>query len=438
MSNPLVADAIDTATPFSGAGILDSGEQLAGAIRSGDWVQGTVAGVGVALDTAATVIDPLGSLIGAGLGWLIDHLEPLKGWFNDFTGDAGQVAAFGQTWANISDQLEDAQHELNRILADVDHLHGETIDAYVRFQRETAQHLGVAASWADAMSTGLQVAGTIVQIVHDVVRDVLSQLVGSIISWAAEAIFTLGLATPAIVAQVSTRVASLATKVGRSVTDALSSCKALARLLDQLSTLMRHAADVYATALRKTQKAVHNAQEAVIGLPGIRRLDPRRTDLIDNMTRWADDANIPGYKPFGNLTPTDFIDTHLKQFDQVGRPWWRFPLDDGFDPAVPRVPANQILKPGDEITRISVDSPVDDTGKFAAPKDTSFTDLSLPPDRLGPDYGSYTLRLKPGMVLPDEVVFGRIAPGFEQRGKGLQYFFPGGINKWLDYFDIVE
>ena len=75
-ANPLVVAPIDTATPFSGAGLLDSGSQLVSAIESGNWAEGTLAGVGVALDTAATVVDPLGSLIGAGLGWLIDHLEP--------------------------------------------------------------------------------------------------------------------------------------------------------------------------------------------------------------------------------------------------------------------------------------------------------------------------------------------------------------------------
>lgn len=249
-ANPLVAAPIDTATPFSGAGLLDSGSQLVSAIESGNWAEGTLAGVGVALDTAATVVDPLGSLIGAGLGWLIDHLEPLKGWFNDFTGDAGEVAAFGQTWANIQSQLQTSGEELARIVGDVDELAGEAMDAYRRFQAESAQHLSAAASWAGAMSTGLQIASTIVQVVHDLVRDVLSQLVGSIISWAAEAVFTLGLATPVIVGQVATRVASLSAKVGRTVIDAVTSCKSLAKLLDELTALLRQAGSLFDSVLK--------------------------------------------------------------------------------------------------------------------------------------------------------------------------------------------
>lgn len=436
-ANPLVAAPIDTATPLSGAGILDSGEQLAEAIRSGDWAQGTMAGVGVALDTVATVLDPLGSLIGAGLGWLIDHLEPLKGWFNDFTGDAGEVAAFGQTWANVETQLRGAEGELIRILSDIEGMEGEAIDAYVRFQHDSARHLGAAASWAGAMSTGMQIASTIVQIVHDIVRDVLSQLVGSIIAWAAEAIFTLGLATPVIVAQVSSRVSSWVTKIGKNVTDAISSCRALSKLLDEISTLMKKGADVYSSVLKGAKTTTHNVTETVAGLPGIRRLDPRRNDLIDNMTRWADDAKIPGYKPYGDLTPQQFLDQHLKQFTESGFPDWRWPRDDGFDMTVPRKPANSVLLPGDQFDRLSPMPPIKDQGQFASPPGTQFPTQSLPPDRLSPNFQHYTLEVvKP---LPDNVLVGRIAGDFQQPGQGIQYFFPGGIAHWVEagYIKLV-
>ncbi len=68
MSNALVAGPVDTATPFSGAGLLDSGTQLASAIESGNWVEGGLAAFSTVVDTVATAIDPLGSLIAAGLG----------------------------------------------------------------------------------------------------------------------------------------------------------------------------------------------------------------------------------------------------------------------------------------------------------------------------------------------------------------------------------
>ena len=250
MSNPLVADAVDTATPFSGAGILDSGTQLAAAIESGNWVEGGLAAFSTAADAVATVSDPLGSLIGAGLGWLMDHMEPLKGWMNDLTGDAGQVAGFAQTWENMQTQLEGAAQTLDHVVTDLDEMSGQAIEAYRRFQADAAAHIRTAGRLAGAMGAGLEIASTIVQVVHDVVRDVLSQLVGSAISWAAEAVFTLGLATPLIIEQVSTRVASLAAKVGSKVTAVLASCKNLMKLLDELKALFRNAGDLFDTVLR--------------------------------------------------------------------------------------------------------------------------------------------------------------------------------------------
>lgn len=247
--NPLVAGAVDTATPFSGTGLLDSGTQLAAAVRSGDWVAGGMAAFGTVMDAAATAMDPLGSLFAAGLGWLMDHLEPLKGWLNDLTGDAGEVQAFAQTWANIATQLQASGDELVRILGDLDEQAGEAIEAYRRFQTDAAAHLSSAAGLAGAMSTGLSIASTIVQVVHELVRDVISQLVGSAISWAAQIVFTVGLGTPWVISQVCSRVASLAAKVGSKLTSLIDSIRALATLLDKLKALLSKVDDLFRKVL---------------------------------------------------------------------------------------------------------------------------------------------------------------------------------------------
>ncbi|ERK70025.1 WXG100 family type VII secretion target [Leifsonia aquatica] len=288
-TNALVAAPVDTATPFSGAGLLDSGSQLVSAIESGDWVEGGMAAFSAAADTIATVSDPLGSLIAAGLGWLIDHFEPLKGWFNDLTGDAGEVQAFAQTWTNIQTQLQQSGDELTRILGDVDELTGEAMDAYRRFQQDSAQHLHGAATWAGAMATGLSVASTIVQVVHDIVRDVLSQLVGSAISWASEAVLTLGLATPWIVEQVSTRVASWVAKIGSKMTALVRSVKALSKLLDELRGLLRQADDLFASVLKGGKGGAGRGlgrEGDADGVPPLHGLADGDDDGITELTRF--------------------------------------------------------------------------------------------------------------------------------------------------------
>lgn len=294
MSNALIAGPIDTATPFSGAGLLDSGSQLVAAIESGNWVEGGLAAFGAAADTVAAVMDPLGSLIAAGLGWLIDHFEPIKGWFNDLTGDAGAVAGFAQTWTNVQNQLDASADYLERVVTDLDDMAGEAIDAYRRFQADAAAHIRASASWAGAMSTGLQIASTIVQVVHDLVRDILSQLVGSAISWATQAVVTVGIATPWIIAQVSSRVASWTAKISSKLTGLLRSCGKLGDLLTQLRGLMDKGAGLLGSVPRRTSRTTPRSDGTSLPHGGAPHPDdaalPRRGDRGDDAsTRPIDD-----------------------------------------------------------------------------------------------------------------------------------------------------
>jgi hypothetical protein len=245
-TNPLVADRVDTTSPFAGAGVLEDGYDLVTAIQDESWVDGALAGASLVMDTVAAVSDPLGTLIGAGLGWLIDHLSPLNEWLEDLTGDADQVRAFAQTWANVAGQLDESGGELSRkVAADLEELSGAAAQAYRAYAGDMAAHLHGAGQWAQGVSTGLSIAAEIVQVVHDLVRDTLADLVGSIISWMAEAALSFGLATPWVIEQVATRVASLTTRLGTSITGLLRSLKNLGGLLDSLKTLLRRAKKIF-------------------------------------------------------------------------------------------------------------------------------------------------------------------------------------------------
>ncbi|WP_051274682.1 hypothetical protein [Cellulomonas sp. URHD0024] len=280
--NPLVAAPVDTSTTFGGAGLLDSVSGLCDALQSTSWVSAGLAGVGVALDTVAAVVDPLGSLISAGLGWLIEHLQPLKGWLNDLTGDAGAVLGFAGTWGNVADAMGAAGNELTRVVrADLEAMSGESISAYSAYADALADRIRVTGSSAASIGSALKVCAMIVQAVHDLVRDTLSQLVGSIISWAAEAVFTLGLATPVIVGQVSTRVSSLATRIGRSVTDVITSAKSLRGLLDALKGALTRLSHGVRSKLPGHAEAPGAPTPRVADAPTERVGDPSVHDPVD-------------------------------------------------------------------------------------------------------------------------------------------------------------
>lgn len=237
MTSPLVATPVDTATPFSGAFLIEDGQMLADAIGSGDWVEGGVAAFASVLDAAAFITDPIGTLIANGLGWVLDHIEPLKGWMNDFTGDAGEVAAFAQTWHNVGTRMYDSGAALAAATKDLDAMSGATIDAYLAYTGDAIKQLNATGDWANAIGQGMEIASYLVQIVHDLVRDAVSQIVGTAISVALEMALTAGMATPVAVEQITTKVGSLATKVGRSVERLLRAFRKLNELLDALRAL---------------------------------------------------------------------------------------------------------------------------------------------------------------------------------------------------------
>ncbi|MDU6745842.1 MAG: hypothetical protein E6448_08270 [Actinomyces sp.] len=238
MSNSLVAERQESTGQLAGTLLIEDGEALVKAFESKDWVSGGVALFSTALDIGAAVLDPLGTLIAMGLGWLIEHVHPLDEWLDAFTGDADQVAAYSATWKNIHAQLAEAGTLLqNHTRVDLSDMRGETIQALNALEGDIAKTVEKAGRWADAMGTALEVAASLVQVVHDLVRDALSQIIGAFASALIEAVATAGLALPAIIQQVTAKVSSLATRISETINKVIESIGNLKGLLGQLAGL---------------------------------------------------------------------------------------------------------------------------------------------------------------------------------------------------------
>lgn len=237
--NPLVAAPVASQpSAFGGAFLLQDGADLANAIQSGNWVEGGMAAFSTAVDTIAAVIDPIGTLLANGLGWVLDHIEPLRGWLQDLTGNAAEVQAFAQTWANVSNQLNRVGGDLQHRLADLDDMSGETITAYRAHVQSLADTVASTGTWSGAVGSGIEIASTLVQAVYELVRDGIAQVVGTAISALITAGATLGLGTPVAVGQIVARVSSVATRVGRFIENLLSSARKLMPLFDKLCTVL--------------------------------------------------------------------------------------------------------------------------------------------------------------------------------------------------------
>ncbi|MGH3994043.1 MAG: hypothetical protein ACRDSN_16485, partial [Pseudonocardiaceae bacterium] len=94
--NPLVAPPGEV-TETDGASIVDSIVQTGKEIGDRDAAGITVQGAGVALDSLGAIVDPLGTLAAAGVGWLIEHCEPLRWPLDQLAGDPQAIEAVSQT-----------------------------------------------------------------------------------------------------------------------------------------------------------------------------------------------------------------------------------------------------------------------------------------------------------------------------------------------------
>jgi hypothetical protein len=100
--NPLVAQAHSSTTWYTGLGLAEDAAQISNGIHDNSWVDGTLGGVGGALDVLGTIIDPLGSLVAWGVGWLMEHVRPLKEALDWLAGMPDEIAAHAATWRNVA------------------------------------------------------------------------------------------------------------------------------------------------------------------------------------------------------------------------------------------------------------------------------------------------------------------------------------------------
>jgi hypothetical protein len=158
------------------------------------------------------------------VAWIIEHVKPLSQALDWLAGDPAQIAAHAQTWRNIAGSLRDSAAELDRdVQSNTPDWHGTAADAYRTWAMQQQGAIGGLATAADAMATITEAAGFLIAGVRMLVRDAIATCVSRLVVYAAEVVGSLGLATPLVVEQVSTLVASWSGKIARWLKDLLAS-----------------------------------------------------------------------------------------------------------------------------------------------------------------------------------------------------------------------
>ncbi len=243
MSNPLVAPVKDSTTAVSGVPLLEGALDLKSAIESGDWASVAMGAVGTALDALTAVMDPFGAIFAAGVGWLIEHVGPLKDALDALAGNVDEVTAQAETWTNVAKELGTVSVELvDLVEKDLGSWKGEAADSYRNQARNTSTLIESAQKGSEGAASGVQTAGQVVAAVRTLVRDIIAELVGHLISWALQVVFTLGIGLTWVVPQVVAAVAKTASKIAGLTTKLVKALKALVPLLKKAGDLFGDAA----------------------------------------------------------------------------------------------------------------------------------------------------------------------------------------------------
>ncbi|MGH3757396.1 DUF6531 domain-containing protein [Actinophytocola sp.] len=251
--NPLVAAPVETTNAATGIGIAESAMDLANGVSDGSWVEAGLGAAGVGLEVLSMVIDPVGTLLSYGVGWIIEHFQPLKEALDWLAGDPPEIRAFSETWANVAEEVSAITQEfLNEVNSGTSGWTGQAADSYRAHGAEVADALSGASSLAGGISTGVAIMGEVVAAVRELVREIIAELVGRLIAWAAEIAASLGFATPVVVAQavsaitktintVSTFIRKLIKTIGNVSPLIRNVVTKLDEIIGKLSTLMRGA-----------------------------------------------------------------------------------------------------------------------------------------------------------------------------------------------------
>ena len=202
----------DPAELFEGAGIFSSAADLGSAMASEHADGGEIAAdsVGVGLDVLGVAMDPLGSLAEAGVGWLIEHVSFLREPLDQLCGDPKQIEQRAKDWQQLSRTLVEQSTAFGEAArGDLTGWAGDAAAAYRGAAGTYRDSIGSCAQNAASVSQVVLQSGVMVGTVRSLIRDEIATWVVMLGEWAAEALFTAGLATPVIIAQAVERAVEM-------------------------------------------------------------------------------------------------------------------------------------------------------------------------------------------------------------------------------------
>jgi hypothetical protein len=278
---------------FEGSGIFSDAASTIGDISSGNWGGVAADAVGDGLDALGVAMDPLGSLLGAGIGWLIEHISFLKKPLDLLAGDPDAVTRKATTWTNISNQLIKSADDYTASAQALSEQHkGAAADAYQTAAQNYTKTVQAAATHAQSAAKAMTVAGTVVGTTRGLVRDSLSQFAGDaivkFIAASALAPVTFGATEAAFIVDEVAEGTSLAAKFGSKMSEVAQTLDKLAKGGSESAKVLSETGESLAKDAGKTVESA--AKDAAKGGEDAAKAGKDATKAGEDAAKGGEDA----------------------------------------------------------------------------------------------------------------------------------------------------
>ncbi|MGY6658533.1 WXG100 family type VII secretion target [Amycolatopsis sp. TRM77291] len=220
----------------AGAGFFDSAFSLKKAVDDGDSLSIGLASAGMAIEILGMVVDPIGSLLTAGIGWLIEHIVifrwPLDFLLGDPKGIEEAKTAIYKEGAEVREWANDHAAATKKFM---EKWEGEAADAFRADMEGVAAQIEALAGYIEFAGKQMGIAGAVIGAVRGIVRDIIAMTLAGILKAAIVAValapVTFGGSIIAAIGSIMTTVAVAIAKIAKQIADVAKKLAEMIKIL---------------------------------------------------------------------------------------------------------------------------------------------------------------------------------------------------------------
>ncbi|WP_434439366.1 hypothetical protein [Lentzea sp. E54] len=171
---------------FAGGGLAESVMQTvdsASRLSEGDIAEFGMNLAATGLDLLGLIMDPVGALATAGIGWLIEHLSFLRQPLDWLAGNGDKIKAAVTTWNQVSADLHNIGEQQDKAVKSELPCweQGTAAEKFRQSQGELAAEIAMVSKMSAYVASEIATAGTITAAIRGMIRDLIALFIWEVI-----------------------------------------------------------------------------------------------------------------------------------------------------------------------------------------------------------------------------------------------------------------